>query len=67
MNGTEIDSDRTDEATLTDEVSDEALEGACGARAGAAPTLLNNSYCFTCWSEGGAVARQAKARGLQNR
>jgi hypothetical protein len=54
MNETAIDPEPTDEAALTDDVSDEALEAVCGASAGGAPTLLVNSYCFTCWTEGRA-------------
>jgi hypothetical protein len=39
---------QTDEAALTYEISDEALEAAGGALAGVAPTLMQASYCFTC-------------------
>jgi hypothetical protein len=40
--------DQTDEETiLREEVSDEALEAACGAPQGL-PTLMHNTYCFAC-------------------
>jgi hypothetical protein len=52
MNETAADLERTDEAALTGEVSDETLEAVGAAGAGGAPTLLVNSYCFTCWTEG---------------
>ncbi len=41
---------QTDEAALTDEISDEALEAAGGALAGGV-TLIQGSYCFTCRQE----------------
>jgi hypothetical protein len=42
---------QTDEAVLTYEISDEALEAAGGAQAGGVPTLMQGSYCFTCRQE----------------
>jgi hypothetical protein len=48
MNHVTIDFDRTEEATLTCEVSDEELEHFFAASARAMPTLLLSSYCFTC-------------------
>jgi hypothetical protein len=42
---------QTDDAALTYEISDEALEAAGGALAGVAPTLMQASYCFTCAQE----------------
>jgi hypothetical protein len=43
--------EQTDEAALTYEISDEALEAAGGALAGGVPTLIQGSYCFTCGRE----------------
>ncbi len=40
--------EQTDEAALTYEISDEALEAAGATLAGGAPTLMQASYCFTC-------------------
>jgi hypothetical protein len=42
---------QTDEAALTYEISDAALEAAGGALAGGVPTLIQGSYCFTCGQE----------------
>jgi hypothetical protein len=42
---------QTDEAALTYEISDEALEAAGATLAGEAPTLMHASYCFTCVQE----------------
>ena len=42
--------EQTDEAALTYEISDEALEAAGGAMAGGV-TLIQGSYCFTCGRE----------------
>jgi hypothetical protein len=41
------DADRTDQDAFTYEVSDEALEAACGTQVGGV-TLIAGSYCFTC-------------------
>jgi hypothetical protein len=41
---------QTDEAALTYEISDDALEAAGGALAGGV-TLIQGSYCFTCRRE----------------
>jgi hypothetical protein len=41
---------QTDEAALTCEISDEALEAAGEALAGGV-TLIQGSYCFTCGQE----------------
>ena len=49
-----------DERTLTDDVSDAALEAA-GAALGGMPTLMHASYCFTCGSEGGSARQSAKS------
>ena len=43
--------EQTDEDILTYEVSDDALEAAGAATAGAAVTLIQGSYCFTCAQE----------------
>lgn len=52
--------DRTDEAALTPEISDAALEASAAAGTmtyGAVnPTLAYNSYCFSCHSEGRLAA-----------
>jgi hypothetical protein len=42
---------QTDEEALTSDVSDEALEAAGATLAGAHPTLMQASYCFTCVQE----------------
>jgi hypothetical protein len=42
---------QTDEAALTYEISDEALEASGATLAGGAPTLMQASYCFTCVQE----------------
>jgi hypothetical protein len=42
---------QTDEEFLTYDVSDEALEAAGAATPGAAVTLMQGSYCFTCAQE----------------
>ena len=42
--------EQTDEAALTYEISDEALEAAGGVLAGGV-TLIQGSYCFTCGRE----------------
>jgi hypothetical protein len=47
MNDCNQDLDRTDEETLRDEVSDEAIEAAFVAPRGL-PTLMHNTYCFAC-------------------
>jgi hypothetical protein len=41
---------QTDDAALTYEISDEALEAAGGTLAGGV-TLMQASYCFTCVQE----------------
>jgi hypothetical protein len=42
---------QSDEEAFTDEVTDDALEGAGAATAGGAVTLIQGSYCFTCGQE----------------
>jgi hypothetical protein len=39
-----------DEAALINDISDQALERACGYNAIGASTLIVSSYCFTCGS-----------------
>ena len=46
--------DDANEAALTADVCDEALEAA-GAASGAVPTMMHASYCFTCGAEGGSA------------
>jgi hypothetical protein len=44
----EIDPQQNDDMDLLMELSDEALEVACGELMHGSPTLAYGSYCFTC-------------------
>lgn len=48
MTDPELNSNQTDEETLANEISDEALEATCADLGGYAPTFAHVSYCFTC-------------------
>jgi hypothetical protein len=56
--------DRTEELTIEDEISDEAVEAAAFVTIGGRPpTLIQGSYCFTCRpSISGRAARQKTSR-----
>ncbi len=47
-NTSDLDYQKTEEETLTCEVSDDALEAASGTPRGGVPTLFHNTYCFGC-------------------
>ena len=44
----DLDYQKTEEETLTCEVSDDALEAASGTPCRGVPTLFHNTYCFGC-------------------
>jgi hypothetical protein len=48
MTCNEIDPQQNDDMDLLMELSDEALEVACGELMYGSPTLAYGSYCFTC-------------------
>jgi hypothetical protein len=48
MTRDEIDLQQSDDMDLLVEVSDQALEAACGGLMQGSPTLAFGSYCFTC-------------------
>jgi hypothetical protein len=48
MTRDEIDLQQSDDMDLLVEVSDQALEAACGGLMQGLPTLAFGSYCFTC-------------------
>src|SRR5260370_20012872 len=50
MTCAEIDLQQSDDMDLLMELSDEALEVACGELMHGSPTLAYGSYCFTCRS-----------------
>jgi hypothetical protein len=48
MTRDKIDLQQSDDVNLLMELSDEALEVACGGLMHVSPTLAYGSYCFTC-------------------